>query len=265
MALSRKRARDADRAHAVDLLARAYAEGRINRALHDERVTRVLHSKTLAPLQRMTADLADPLDDADRDEGAEVATPDGDWRSRWTRRHTVGVCLAACVVAAVGIWAVSQDEEAAPQRAEAPVSEPVQLADWNEFVADLSDGGPGPVVMHAFVRSDGSYVYVPLEPDSGRYVTWSHTQEGWRENSDDVGSVEQPRLDLRRVDPAVVGRVLEVMEQQIPDGEVDVIEVGRFGPRQQDGCLIVSGGDPQNRTTGWFSCTGVDLTAQYRG
>lgn len=95
-----KRARDADRQHAVDLIDDAFVDGQLTQADHELRVERALSAVTVDELEALVRDLQSPPD-------AVAASP------RPRRRGRLVAAVAAVLVIGGAVWLWSTDDESA--------------------------------------------------------------------------------------------------------------------------------------------------------
>lgn len=229
MAYSRTRARDADRAKAVEVLASAFADGQLSRAEHDVRVDKVQVARTFADLDAQLFDLQKPGETSWQAPG--VAPKPGTGSPALLKGAAVAV-IAAVALAMVLPRVFSHDSAPAPiapptvaagneQEQPEPIKDPRTAEGYAVFLKEMEAKLHTTKMTSAYFREDAVTVTLPVDPDkSRRYVVWSWDGE-WSEYSTGKYADHEEiwSLDLKKVDASKFAASMEYSLGKIEDAE----------------------------------------------
>ncbi len=215
MAVGGKKARDADRDRAIDLVKAAWVEGQITEADRDLRVEKLLASTTVAQVHRLVTDLQSNRDRAPR-QPPSTHQPVASVTDARRRNWPAAAAAAMAVVATLFVWSqlsASDDSTSSATPNPAPIF-------WSQDgVAALTDAlieqRGDSVVFSAAFHSD--YVYVDVPVDSSTQRMHGYRWDGHELAEENASTADSPRFDLADVDPALPEQVLHRAEALVED------------------------------------------------
>lgn len=226
MATKGKRARDADRNVTVDALTDAYADGQLTHEEYDTRVDQALAARHLTALHGLTRDLQGvptqlPSDPTPASSTTAAVVPSDGIPARYRGRIAAGVIAAVLAVILLPRVFGTEEQEATPAGSDPARVDLLAEGAYEQLVADLDDSLEGPpVVFSAVVSRDSASFELPIDRSSDRYHLVRYDAEGWEE-TDQVGTSQQGRLDLLRIDPEDIENGVRTAEELVEDAERD--------------------------------------------
>ncbi|WP_456694710.1 DUF1707 SHOCT-like domain-containing protein [Aeromicrobium sp. P5_D10] len=231
MAYSRTRARDADRAKAIEVLASAFADGQLSRAEHDSRVDKVQVARTFADLDAQLFDLQKPGETSWQAPGVPPKPGTG---SPALLKGAAVATIAAVVLAVILPRVFSDDSAPAPiagptvaagneneEEQPEPIKDPRTAEGYAAFLKEMETKHRTTEMTSAHFSEDSVTVTLPVDPDkSRRYVVWSWDGE-WSEYSTGKYSDSEQiwSLDLKKVDASKFAASMELALGKIEDAE----------------------------------------------
>lgn len=250
-----KKAKDADRDAAVELVEAAYADGQISRPDADLRVERLAQAQTMAEILAITRDLRAPTTPApaapprptDLVGAVRAATPSSQIAARPESggRNVVALVVAVVIVVVLlgaGAAGVLFVGAAGGSRVDVATSGQVQLSaadltsaqGFDHLVADLQRKTGSTVVLVATVHPRHATLEVPDGKSAHGSVGWYYDGT-WRKWTG-RGSSRGERIDLAELDGAVVAATVRKARRQVEAPTSTYVLVGAPG-RDRGTCL----------------------------
>lgn len=234
---ARKRARNADRDQAVDLLNAGYADGRLTATEREDRVGRALAAKTLGDLAQVTSDL----------ETEPASTPttverEGLWRRtpRRTKLVLAGIVLAT-VVGGTAVEFLDDDGGSVAVQQDASYAVPASA----DGVADLiaaQEAEFGTTKSYGIsLQRDLTTLDVPSDDGRARFRSWRPLEEGGFEPGGEVrGAGEYREFDLADVDVAALRSNIATAREElgVPEPSYLVLVVQHWAEDEQPRVVI---------------------------
>lgn len=234
MAWNSKRARDADRDAAIEVVEAAWADGQIVEADRDKRVEELLRAQTIQEIRTYTQDLQPPRPDPSgvprpaygtattvAAVKPDVAVP---VKTNTGSKLACGLMLLiplGLVGAVVGIIAAVVSSVNAGDTLE-PGKDPgigqvntMSEEGYAELIADLEDETGSSVVFEAVLYPGYAVMQVPVDETTNRYE-----YRYWDGSLDDASSkstTDYTRFDLRGVDPEVIVGLVDEARSRVED------------------------------------------------
>lgn len=273
-----RKAKDADRDAALEVVDAAYAGGLITQADSELRVQRLQQARTMAEILTLTRDLpspsavsiAQPAPATDLTGSVREATPTARLQTRPEQagRGLVGVLVAAVlfvVLAGVGVTGALFADEVTDSGVETGVADRRVLVDltsargFEGFVAEVADKTGSTVVFGATVYPGYAVVEVPVGEKGRRSYGWYYDGD-WRKSTG-RGTTEGERFDLADLDGRVVAATVRKAQRRVEDADSTYVLVNPSA-REDDVCL--SGYATRDDQTAYVdaTCTG-DVVLSY--
>jgi hypothetical protein len=249
-----KKARDADRDAAIEVVEAAYADGQLSKPDSELRVERLLQARTMGEIQAITRDIRSPetLSSAAPSRPTDLLGSTRDVmpaaqmerRPEEGSRTAVGVIVAVLifvvlvvvgVAGAVFVTGVSDSTLVTGEaQSEAVLGDLTSASGYDHFVAALTDKTGSSVVFNATIYPGYAVVEVPVDDSSQRAFGWYYdgTWQEWTGS----GTAEEQRLDLADLDGDVVAGTLKKVARRIDDPDATYVLVNPAG-REQGVCL----------------------------
>ena len=237
MAWNSKRARDADRDAAIEVVEAAWADGQIVEADRDKRVEELLRAQTMSEIRTYTQDLQPPQPDPSGvprpayGTATTVATVKPDIAvSQGPVKTTTGAgSKLACglllliplglVGAVIGIIAavVSSTGGTLEPGEDPGIGEVNTMSEegYAELIDDLEDETGSSVVFEAVLYPGYAVMQVPVDGTTNRYEYryW----DGSLDEATSKSTTDYPRFDLRDVDPDVIVGLVDEARSRVED------------------------------------------------
>ena len=247
MADAHKKARDADRDAAIEVVEAAFADGQISRPDYDLRTDRVLRAETVGELQMLVQDLQVTAD------VAPVAKPT---RSTPSVSPTgVKVVLAAvAAVIALGLVVPLVLMARVDSAQEATSAEPVPLVEaidlttargYNRVVREVEAKTGSTTVFNAVIYPGYAVIEVPVDDLSRRSYGWYYNGE-WDEWTG-KGRADEDRFELDEVSGRTVGSLVSEARGLVEDPNTSYVIVNSSG-REEGVCLSVYASNEHSET-----------------
>ena len=249
-----KKARDADRDAAIEVVEGAFADGQITSADRDLRVERLLQAGTVGEVQVMVRDLQPPvsrLAEMSVEERAERASrnlapqPPAPRPPAVAGRKMVGVVavvfgvftVVGVAVPLVMLGSVDSIQSSGTDGAISGSERELELLTaegYDELVAAVEDRTGSRTVFGATIYPGYAVVDVPVDGRSKRSAGY-HYDGDWRDWAGS-GTADVERFELDRVDGATVERLVNKVEKLVDDPSASYVLVNARG-REQGVCL----------------------------
>lgn len=218
-----KKARDADRDAAIEVVESAYADGQITRPDYELRVERLLHAATVGEVQQMVSDLRrapeEPVTDvveAVTNETLPPAPRPGGPSTPSSRRMLWVVVAGFALMVGLGLavvspfWLVSRDDDSAvaetidqaPAHGRGGGGSLLTPAGYERFAAALEKKTGSRQAFSVVVYPGYAVVDVPVDASSQRKHGW-YFDGDWRDFGG-PGTATEQRFDIDQVDGAVL-------------------------------------------------------------
>lgn len=195
-----KRARNADREAAVEIINAAYVDGQLSETERDDRVSRALVARSTAQVEHSTTGLQRPQPTA-----APTAAPKGGisgwWRSR-SQAAKVGIVAAALMLPPAGLATTNlvepDDTSEIGQTEAAPVT--VDAETLSGLVSAYESSFSTTQTYGIVAMRDWTRVMVPTGDGPARYEEWTLVADGTFEQTDTRGAGDLQEFDLADLD-----------------------------------------------------------------
>ncbi len=241
-----KKARDADRDAAVEVVEAAFADGQISRPDYDLRVDRLLAAQTVGEVQMLVQDLR-------RDEGEEVTEAVEEVTEDLNPREAVGspqvnTKAIKVVVAVVGaVFALGLvvplvvlarvGSEQGVSTGPVGLGETVDLttaSGYKRLVQEVEDKTGSATVFSATIYPGYAVIEVPVDADSQRSYGWYFNGD-WDEWTG-KGTADEERFELDRISGRTVAALVDEVRGTIEDPSASYVLVN--SPGRDDGVCL---------------------------
>lgn len=249
-----KKARDADRDAAIEVVEAAYADGQLSKPDSELRVERLLQARTMGEIQAITRDIrapetlssAAPARPTDLVGSTRDVMPAAQMERRPEEgsRTAVGVFVAVLifvvlvvvgVAGAVFVTGVSDSTLVTGEaQSEAALGDLTSASGYDDFVAALTEKTGSSVVFNATIYPGYAVVEVPVDDSSQRAYGWYY--DGSWSDWTGRGTAEEERLDLADLDGATVAATLKKVARKIEDPDATYVLLNPAG-RAEGVCL----------------------------
>lgn len=231
-----KKARDADRDAAIEVVETAYADGQISRPDYDLRTDRVLRAETVGELQMLVQDLQVTVDVLPAPTPARSTSSVSPRAVKLVLAAVAAVIALGLVVPLVLVGRVDSVQEGA-------ISAPVPLAEtsdlttaqgYNRLVQEIEAKTGSTTVFNAVVYPGYAVIEVPVDAESQRSYGWYYDGE-WDEWTG-TGKADEDRFELDEVSGRTVGSLVKEARGLVEDPDTSYVIVNSQG-RAEDVCL----------------------------
>lgn len=249
-----KKARDADRDAAIEVVEAAYADGQLSKPDSELRVERLLQARTMGEIQAITRDIRSPetLSSAAPSRPTDLLGSTRDVmpaaqmerRPEEGSRTAVGVFVAVLifvvlvvvgVAGAVFVTGVSDSTLVTGEaQSEAALGDLTSASGYDDFVAALTEKTGSSVVFNATIYPGYAVVEVPVDDNSQRAYGWYY--DGSWSDWTGRGTAEEERLDLADLEGATVAATLKKVARRIEDPDATYVLLNPTG-RDEGVCL----------------------------
>jgi hypothetical protein len=234
-----KKARDADRDAAIEVVEAAFADGQISRPDYDLRVDRLLQASTVGELQVMVQDLRRPegeqVTEAVEQVTRDVASPSFQVGLPRVKASAIKVVLAVVVaVFALGLI-VPLVLVAGVDTQKAVSTGPVALEEvdlttakgYDRLVREVEAKTGSTIVFGATIYAGYAVMDVPVDADSQR--SFGYYYDGDWQDWGGKGKATEERFDLSRIDGSTVASLVKKVGRKIEEPTTYVIVNSRGG------------------------------------
>ncbi|HEX6148881.1 DUF1707 SHOCT-like domain-containing protein [Nocardioides sp.] len=236
-----KKARDADRDAAIEVVEAAFADGQISRPDYDLRVDRLLRAATIGELQMLVRDLRRSEDD-EVTEAVEQVTEDVPAApARATPRPNLTavkiVLAAAAAVLALGLVVplviVGRGESTGGGSMSAGSVEPVRTINlttakgYNRLGKEVEAKTGSTVVFSAVVYPGYAVIEVPVDEQSQRSYGW-YFDGDWDEWTG-KGTADEERFDLDEINGRTLAALVKEARGLVEDPNTSYVIVNAAG------------------------------------